>query len=59
MIQRILTALHERGPMKIEDMRELFGCTNRDLCDALAHLVIHEQVHLEIDGTFWFAQEAA
>lgn len=59
MIDSILKILYEQGPHNITELADKIGCHYTELCDDLAELVVDKNVHLDLDGTFWFAREVA
>ena len=56
MTNQILKILHESGPQTIDQLEDEIGS---GVCDEVADLIIGKQVHLEIDGSLWYAGEAA
>lgn len=59
MMHEILETLHEQGPRTIPQLALILWCDEDDLCVPVAILMLNHQVHLEIDGTLWFAGEVA
>ena len=56
MTNQILKILHESGPQTIDQLEAEIG---RDICEEVSALIIRKQVYLEIDGSLWYAGEAA
>ena len=56
MTNQILKILHESGPQTIDQLEAEMG---RDICEEVSALMVSKQVYLEIDGSLWYAGEAA
>ena len=59
MNEEILATLYEQGPRSINQLQAIILCDLDLLCECIAFLIVTHQIHLEIDGTVWFAQEVA
>lgn len=55
----ILEALHDNGPLHVDNLAASMGVELAEIVMPLADLMVDKQIHLEIDGTVWFAQEVA
>ena len=55
----ILETLHDNGPQHVDNLAALMGVELEQIARPLADLLVDKEIHLEIDGTVWFAQEAA
>ena len=55
----ILETLHDHGPHHVDDLAASLGVELEEIARPLADLMVDKQIHLEIDGTVWFAQEVA
>lgn len=59
MSQDLLDLLYQRGPLCVEEISDALMWDEDLVHFTLIPLVKSGQVHMEIDGTFWFAQEVA
>ena len=59
MNEEILATLYEQGPRTVRQLYDIILCDLDVLCEHVAFLILTHQVHFEIDGTLWFAQEVA
>lgn len=57
MNEQILKALYEQGPKTIVDLAATLGHGVEELSETVADLIIAKQVHFEVDGTLWYAEE--
>lgn len=57
MIEEILAVLKEQGPRTIPQLALILWCDEDDVCAPVAFLALTHHVHLEVDGTVWFAKE--
>lgn len=55
----ILESLHDNGPQHVDNLAALMDVDLEEISRPLADLLVDKQIYLEIDGTVWFAQEAA
>ena len=59
MIDQILQTLYEQGPLELQELANAMECDHLEICEPVADLVIDKRVHLDLDGTIWFAGEIA
>lgn len=59
MKDQIMNALYEHGPQMVDTLADRLGVEREVVAEAAVDLVVDKQIHLEIDGTLWFAGEVA